>query len=176
MSLLHVFDPGVTTGYALLEYDHEGIVVLKTRTFPYEPQAIWEYFVNPAGWLSDPRDPKTPVTYLIEEFRLRDDKLEHLQNNVMPASIVRGWIEMMLMATYSAYYIPDRVIAYQQPSAMAPFKSTGLMKERLGLSKLPVSEHERDALRHGLYFYFSMRSKKVRAEAPKVNPRPPTVV
>lgn len=161
--VLHAFDPGGTTGYARClvhrEFDYDkgdyaagsqwAISVQVTHAFNTreDGKSMLDYFTSTkfSDYLGrTPKDVKHLV--LVEVFRLFDSHKDRLVYNEMPAAVMRGWVECI-----AALY--DMQVVQQNPADMKPFANAVELRSRAGLDSLPSTEHERDAIRHCLYWF-----------------------
>jgi len=144
---IHCWDPGRTTGYALLQIEQGRLQFVRGCTYNnvHDLTALAHTWIHTIDY---------PEIFVVEEFVLYPGSTKRPMGersliwNDMPAAIVRGQIEFL------ADWLHIEV-KYQKAANMKPFASAGLLKSRLGLTKLPASEHIRDAMRHGCYYAFS---------------------
>jgi hypothetical protein len=147
--ILHSWDPGVTTGYARFEYDEHTIRVLHTHEFDDDPSTLADWYMRQVE-ISALADWQAGI-FVIEKWRLFAGKAEYQTNQEQMAAVVRGRIEIIAA-------LLGATLMYQNPSDMKAI-SNQLLLERLGLSELPVGEHRKDALKHGLYNWLRWRDR-----------------
>lgn len=146
MNYIHAFDPGETTGFALLSYvdgHHLAPTLLRTHEI-VGPRRLHDW-VNLVFR-------KYPGDVVIEDFRLFAGSAQHLIHNKFPAVITIGG----LVYICSIHNIEP---TYQMASCKLSFPNHQL--EKMGVS-LPSSGHCIDAIRHGMYYYFNNISTLVR--------------
>lgn len=148
MNYIHAFDPGQTTGYALLAYND-----------PKEPPKLIdlrETFGNKFihEWAKDFET--RPGVVVIEDFRLYAGAAEHLIHNKFPAVITIGALQYVC---WEHNVEPH----YQMASMKGAFQD--LVKHwdagRFA-GPIPTSRHVCDALRHGLAYYYGHVSTAIR--------------
>lgn len=145
---VHVFDPGGTTGFAQFTFtsDDDGkrsMELVRTAEF----SSIKHIQQWSQRWSGD------SGVVLIEKFRLRANAAEHLINNDMIACVARGHIEAFA-------YLCNFPVIYQSPSSMANMSLPFIM-EQLRLTELPSGEHRKDAIKHGVCYFFSKKWLKI---------------
>lgn len=142
---IHAFDPGKTTGYAILICTPERPQLFGTREIGDDPRLFIMLMQR------DLMHPDNDDVILAEKFRLYPSKKNKLVWDDIPAAIAFGRVEMIAASTGLNMYT-------HLAMAMKPFEDPKLMARRLLLpdvSFLPKSEHCRDAIRHALVFYYN---------------------
>lgn len=141
---LLVFDPGGTTGVAYVDISQKLPLSFMTWSVADSPSVIEELLDIFRMVLSDGN---SDILVLIERFRLRPGDAHHQVGSIFPSVLVTGRVEVIA-------HLADLPINYKEPVDMVPFKDVRVL-QRVLEGELPKSEHERDALRHVLSFYFS---------------------
>lgn len=140
--MMHVFDPGKTTGYACLQIrTGHNPVVIATFEIPEKPFDMLDTVRELIARQQDAQD--ATVEIVAEEFRVFPGAAKHLVWDSLPAAKMFGAIEYMA-------FLCGLAVIHQRPSDMKKLNDE-VLTLKLGLSKLPSSPHEKDALRHGLY-------------------------
>ena len=147
--ILHAWDPGESTGYArsrlMVECPNNSHIEVEGTSTMVGSHVIANFY---RSWVNKKYTPDTKQLFLLERFRL----FEHAKNSQVwsefPAVSARGHIELVAE-------LLGCEVRYQNPADMTSFKQVAVLKQRLFLTSIPPSEHERDALRHAAYFYYA---------------------
>jgi len=146
---IHAWDPGGTTGYAVLRVHHTQSrpEVLSTHALRH---GAFDFAEIGENWHKvHVQEGSSLHVHVLEKFRLFAGSAQHLIHDDMIAAVRRGCVEYLVAQKGQAIY-------YQAPSAMKGF-SIGVLQSRLdfsGLVQYPSTVHEWDALRHGAYFFY----------------------
>ena len=142
---IHAFDPGETTGYAILEVVSPR--VLKTvRTCCLVEHEEFSSLTNEFDY-------RLPVIVVIEAFRLYAHKAESQIGSYFPAAEKAGVIKFICWMTGVKWI-------EQMASCKFPFANLKTIKEVIPDFEKPKTEHEIDAIRHGLYWWFNTGIKQ----------------
>ena len=148
MTTIHAFDPGETTGYAILEAVQDALHVTELRELRIERLDSFYEIQKSLG----PSD-----IFVIEDFRLYPGKAASLSWNSMPAVKVIGMLEYIA-------YLRSILVIKQMASMIATLKDADVLK-RVNLNEevqWPKSPHMKDALKHGVCYWLRfIRSSKV---------------
>lgn len=146
---LHVFDPGETTGYCMAMCNS---TVPRPGDFRVDQTAELKSLMDYRNWYHDMQSYRLlsiPVQHwvVIEQFKMFPGAAQHLIFNKMPAAVRYGTIE--ILASMLGLELQN------QPSSVMSMFNNKLTLERSGLAVLPDGEHQKDAIKHALYFYYN---------------------
>jgi hypothetical protein len=138
---IHAFDPGENTGYCLLQcclgVGHIHVTGSKTLTLYQE-----------LAWVAETFQSTKPNIVVIEAWRLYPHKALSQIGSKMPAAEQAGIIKYLC-------WLHNIEWVEQMASCKQAFESPNVIAQVLPGYTLPKSEHEKDALRHALYYWFN---------------------
>lgn len=147
---IYAFDPGGTTGVAVMSMPPGNVNAymgtIATSTLTYAATFIHIEGVLRAQFKAGTLTPAS-VIFVFERFRLRPEARMQLTWNDFPAVEKAGYI------IYMAARLKVELVE-QSPAIMSHWADRILRKECP--IPLPGTEHEKDAIRHLLHFWFTM--------------------
>lgn len=152
MTLVCAFDPGGTTGFAVVDIDFGNNVPTYHVIDMKEIKDFDDYntfFVKHVIWAPD-----TPAAVLVERFNLFPHKAQAQIGSDFPSA---QWIGVIRYTLHT--HKMDKILRFQTPEQKSIITNE-MLRNRLDVVSLPSSEHIRDALRHIIFWGLEMRYGK----------------
>jgi hypothetical protein len=141
---IHAFDPGESTGFAILE-----VKVEEPRILHVIDTDVFTTYKDFNEWPLVQR----PKIVVIEAFRLYAFKAQSQIGSYFPAAEKAGIIKYLC-------FLHGLSWVEQMASCKYPFANLKTIKDVIPDFEAPKTEHEIDAIRHGLYWWFNTGIKQ----------------
>jgi hypothetical protein len=144
---IHAFDPGESTGFAVLQVEARARIlhIVATDVFTIHKDFDDWHTTTAVLW--------KPKIVVIEAFRLYAFKAQSQIGSYFPSAEYAGIIKYLC-------WLRNLQWIEQMASCKFPFANLKTIKEVIPDFEKPKTEHEIDAIRHGLYWWFNTGIKK----------------